>query len=581
MKFQLLIALLPPLSALASGQVSIFEGSAGQPGDVVVVGQTQMRPTELRGVTLLPLDFVGRTQLTELAEGEARLRADVPGASRLVLPGERGSLYKFRRAEPSGGAAFGYFLVRPSGHATLLFELPGTGPAGNDDPLPEHIAVATDGRAFLVASVPAAGGDLWEIQLVGIAINRTLHLGPIDFEKNGLALLASWGIGVARDGVHRFDRVVGGRANSVPLTFTPTWFGPDVVRSADGSTVAFLAGADVTQARVLTCRRLGGAVVASERPMKIPGAGFLPESPAGPALALSTDGSWVAWRAEGTSREVFVRETRSGPRAPSQHITGPADFNYTLNDTGVISFFDHDSAVLAAGRGQSDGIARGDLFRIDLAPGGFTVRNLSLTSGISQPPFDYGTLRTSDGLFQIPGSSPAFLLHDRAGTERLLRVDVAGGVTDVLDRVESLDSIDVVGSHLVAGVTRPPGVDDPVLESLNLVQIPSGGMGATVVRLPFGCHLSRTTGLRSGNLFTAVLEFPTGERLGRLRVPSPSGIAATPSLLNFGPTTSFSSEGAVLATVHVARDRTAFAWSDLGTSVLKVTRVESFLLPGL
>jgi len=82
-------------------------------------------------------------------------------------------------------------------------------------------------------------------------------------------------------------------------------------------------------------------------------------------------------------------------------------------------------------------------------------------------------------------------------------------------------------------------------------------------------------------VFAAVLEFQTGERLGRIRVPSPSGISVSPSLLEFGPTTGLSDQGAILATVELARERAAFSWSDVGTSVLRFNRVESFLLPGL
>jgi hypothetical protein len=582
MKILQLIALLSSSSALAFAQVSVFESAPGLPGSVVVVATSEFRPSELQGITLLPLDCTARTRLTELMEGNARLRSDVPGASRLLLPGERGSLYKYSRVGLGGRATFGFFLVRPVGIATPLFELGGTGIAGTDDPFPENLAVAVDGRSFLVASNVAAGGDLWEINLVGTAINRTSNLPPLNFGKNGLALLGTWGLGVAANGVYRFDRVLGGVASVVSLPISPLWFGPDVVRSADESTVAFLAGADGTHVRVLTCHRTGGSVPASDSAMNIPGAGFLPEDPTGPALALSTDGSWVAWRVEGSSRECFVRETRPGPRAPSQLLTGPTAFSNTLNDTGVIAYIDRDSAVLVAGRERSDGIGRGDLYRIDLAsPSGFTATNLTRTSGIIQPPFDYGTLSTGDGLFQVPGPSPAFVMLDGDGAGRMLWTEAAGGTVAFLARVQSLDSLDVTGSFLVAGVTRPPGVDDPLTESLNLIQIPRGGLGATVARLPNGCHLSRTVGSRSRNLFASVLEFPSGERLGRLRVPSTSGISISPSLLTFGPTTGMSAEGAILATVEVARSRAAFSWSDMGTSVLKVSQVETILLPGL
>jgi hypothetical protein len=584
MKFQLLIALFALPAGFANAQVSVYEGTPGRPGNVVVVAHAaELRPTELQQIVLLPVDCTGRTRLTELLDGRARQRTDVPGAARVLLPGERGSIYKYRRDEPGGGATFGYFLVRPSGIATSLFELGGTGPTGDVDPLPANLAVADDGRAFLVASSKEAGGDLWEVSLLGTAINRTPNLAPRDFKKNGLVLLGDWGLGVAGDGVQRFDRTLGGTVRLVNLPILSRWFGPDVVRSADESTVAFLAGDDATRALVLSCRRSGDAVLASDKPMNIPNAGFLPDDPAGPGLALSTNGSWVAWRSTGVTRECFVRETRPGTRAPSQHVTGNPHFDDTLNDTGVIAFFDHDSAVLAAGRDRNDGIGRGDLYRIDLAsPSGFTVTNLTRTSGLTQPPFDYGTLSTGDGLFQVPGLTPSFVLLDRAVTAgRMLWVDATGGTFEFLDRVQSLDSLDVAGSFLVAGVTRPPGVDDPSSDSLNLVQIPAGGLGATVVRLPDGCHLSRTVGSRSRNVFAAVLGFQVGERLGRLHVPSPRGMAVSPLLLTFGPTTGLSAEGAILATVKLTRDRAAFSWSDVSTEILRMTRGESFLLPGL
>ena len=580
MKTQLLIV-LSTLSSLASGQVSIFVGSAGQPGEVLVVGQTQWRPTELMGITLLPLDCVGRTKLTELVEGHARLRTDIPGAARLLLPGDRGSLYKYRRESTGDGASFGFFLVRPSGIPCTLFELGGTGIMMEDDPFPGNLAVCPDGRTFLVASSREAGGDLWEVTLTATATNRTSQLPPLDFAKNGLVLLDKWGLGVARDGVYRFDRALnGGGARSVDLPIIASWFGPDVVHSADQSTVAFLAGDQPERAFVLAARRRSLASLVSDRAMNIPNAGFLPEDPSGPALALSTDGSWAAWRAVGISREVFAGEVRLGLPGPSQHVTGASHFGYTLNDTGVISFFDHDSAVLVAGRELRPGIDRGDLFRIDVTPDGFTARNLTQTSSISQPPFDYGTLSTDDGLFQVPWSSSSFVTLDR-GTGRLLWVDAGGRVTEFVDRVQSLDSLDVTGTYMVAGITRPPGVDDPLTETLNIVQIPGGGLGATLIPLPNGCHLTRTVGSRTLNLFSAVLELPGGERLGRFEVPSPSGMSVSPALLTFGPTTGLSPDGAVLATVRVALEQAAFSWTEYGTTLLKMTRGESFLLPGL
>jgi len=582
MKLHRTAALFLSFSA-ASAQVSVFEGRPGEAGDVVIVAGTQQRPVELQDIVLLPLDSVGRTRLTELLEGRARRREDVPGAARLLLPDGRGSLYKFRRDQAGGGASFGFFLVRPGGIASALFELPGTGTTGAADPFPGHLAVAADGRAFLVASAPAAGGDLWEVDLLGRATNRTSHVGALSFGKNGLALLGSWGLAVAEDDVYRFERTSGGLARSVDLPIDADWFGPDVVASADESTLAFLAGSTPTRVRVLTARRSGDAVLASESSMNVPGAGFLPEDRTGPALALSSDGSWVAWRAEGTySRELFVRETRGGSRPPRQQLTSDANFYYTLNDTGVIAFFDRDSAVLFVGREQSGDIGIGDFYRVDLAASAAPAfANLTGTSGITQVPFDYGTLDTAHALVQVPGAASAFVVHAGDAPGHLLWVEAQGSARTLLDGVSSLETLDVCGTHLVAGVRRPAGTVDPLLETLGLLQIPPGGLGASYVRLPDGCHLDRTVGTRAHDVFAAVLSFVGGERMGRMRVPGTSTLQATPGLLAFGPTTGLSSQGAVLATVELSRELATFSWSEQGASVLGVTRVETFLLPGL
>jgi hypothetical protein len=551
---------------------------------VVVVSASEERPPALQGIELLPVDCTGRTQLTALRTDLPQRLSDVPGAARIVLPNDQGSLYKFRRAQGGASAAFGLFVVEPRGAARTVLELNGTGPAGNSDPIPEKLALAPDGTALLVATTEAAGGDLWEVDLRnGASINRTAHTDALGFGRGGLCLLRGWGVGVAEQGVYRFERVPTARAKEVDLPVPTRWFGPDVVASADESTVAFLAGDDSSHALVFVCQRAGDASQASERAMRIPGAGFLPEDPSGPALALSTDGSWVAWRAEDSSRECFTHPTRPGSRGPDTHVTGPANFDNTLNDTGVIAFFDPDSAVLVTGRRDSSGISRGDVFRFDLgAQGSLSVSNLSRTSGISQPPFDYGTLATADGLFEVSGAaSPSYFMLDRGSRGRLLWVEADGRVVEVLDRVEEIESATTVGSYLVAGIVRPPGVDDPVEDSLNLVQIPTRGQSSIVVKLPNGCHLTRAVGSATHSLFASVLEFDTGERLGRLKVPSPTGVSLSPSLVFYGPAIGLSPDGSVLATVQLGTDEAAFAWSDLGTQLLRIQHGQGFLLPGL
>jgi hypothetical protein len=581
MKLYARIALLAaPLGGL-SAQVSVFEREFGQPvGDVLVL-RGGHRPSALQDIQLLALEVVGRTRLNELLPGATRRNADIPGAARLILPNERGSLYHYRRAEPGGAATFGYFFVDGSGEARSVFELPGTGATGTVDPFLARLAVGPSGSVLLVATTVEAGGDLWEIYLSNAnAVNRTSNLAPLAFKRGGLALLGTFGVGVADQGVFRFERGLSARASAVRIPRVVPAFGLDVVTSADQSTVAFLAGDTSNRLHVFTCRRTGDAVQASDTAMRIPGAGFLPDERSGPHLALSTDGSWVAWRRDSSSAEVYARETRPGTR-PDLHVSADAHFEDTLNDTGVIAFFDPDSFVMVAGRDDDGDISKSDLFAVDLTTSGPTARNVSRTSGDLTPPFDYGDLETSEGLWRLPGAQLSFLAYDDNLGGRMLRFDSAGVREVVLGPVQSVDSLAVAGNHLVAEVTRPPGVDDPLLPSLNLVQFPTVGTGALVLALPIGRRLSREASLGSHDLFGAVLELETGgEWLGRLSVPTLSGSPLGTQPRNYGPTTALTHDGTLFASVLISSRQVILSWSDLGVRTHRYSPSGSFLLPG-
>jgi hypothetical protein len=581
MRIRALIAVVG-LSNLLSAQVAVFERDSGIPeGSVVVLG-APAAPASLQGIRLLQLELVGRTRLTEGLPGAARIAWDVPGAARLVLPFERGSLYKYRRALPAGGAVFGYFLTTPAGDARPVFELPGTGLSGANDPLPGRIAVEGSGRSILVASSFDAGGDLWEIDLfLPAAVNRTPQLPPKNFGRSGLALLGTWGVGVSDEGVYRFDRLANAVAQPVALPSPLGWFAQDVVSSEDGSTIAFIAGDSINMARVFTCRRAGSVRAGSDAPMRIPGAGFLPEDPSGPALALSSDGSWIAWRKEASSRECYARQTGAGPRPPAIHLTGSTHFDNTLNDTGVIAFFAPNSMIMAAGRHATDGIEKADVYRIDLGVNGIVASNLTLTSAISSPPFDYGTLRAWEGLFQVTASpQPNFLCYDRSSGGRLLAFDAQGTTQVVLGQVDSLDSLHRVGPYLVVEVARPPGVDHPTLGSINLVQIPLDGTAPTILAIPEGCRITRESSAPIP-IFSGVLELQGGgELLGRVAVPAPVGTSSTGLPRLFGPTTWTAPDGAVYATMQSGLRRQVIRFSGSGSSTLRNSPGGTFVLPG-
>ena len=69
---------------------------------------------------------------------------------------------------------------------------------------------------------------------------------------------------------------------------------------------------------VFVFERVGDGIQVTNDPSELSGAGFLPESSAGPYLALSEDGSVAAWRCEGVTREAFVQAVPE----PVAHVPG-------------------------------------------------------------------------------------------------------------------------------------------------------------------------------------------------------------------------------------------------------------------
>ena len=569
------------LASTAGAQVSLFQSSPTGRGDVLVLGQGfDSRPADLQGIELLSLECIGRTRLEELSPDACRRLSDVPGAARLVLPRERGSLYRYRRRDDAG-SAYGYFLIDRGGGAFSLFELRGTGPTGNDDPLTRRVAVGRDARSFLVASSPEAGGDVYEVELArhGV-VNRTENVPPLDVTRNGLALLTDFGVVVSTTGVYRFERQPFAQVEALTLPTPRNWYGSDVVTSADQSTVAFVAGTGQDRALVFTLGRTGPILQSSERSMPIRGAGFLPDAQGGPWMALSSDGSYVAWCSD---EEAFVHETGFGARSVDTHLSGDATLESTLNDTGVLAFFDADSLLFAGGREGSEGVEKADLFRIDLTRGSsaFAITNLTRTSGQTNPPFDYGTLRVRDGLRLVPGTGE-LLLHERKPDDHgfLRRVTSAGAVSTLLDHVSAFETADVAGRFLAVTVTRPPGVDDPLLERRSLLQIPLAGTAPIPILLPAGSRLSRRVGSRSFDRFAGVLEFTGYEQIGRIGLPAPAGLGISALGLLFGPTTGALADGSFVGTTSVAGLPLVFRWSDQDLSVLRFG-VPGFVLPGV
>ncbi|HEX6885030.1 MAG TPA: hypothetical protein VF530_16765 [Planctomycetota bacterium] len=585
------------LAVLGQAQVTVFRGPSGGVGNVWTrpAGQAATRPPQLQGIQLLPVDVASRAAFTQFQPGETRLETDVPGASRLVLPQGQGSLYRYRRSH-AGGTDFGYFVVRASGVAQPLATFPGAGPSGNGDPIPNPVAVARDGGALLVATTLAAGGDLFEIELATGSV-RALSAGlpPLDVLPRGVALLSDWGAAVTTRGVFRFVRG-GGQALIVPLHprarpgalggnpaapvgVTLTHFGNGLVGSADGSTMAVIAGTSPSLMHVFTFRLGGPAICVNDVPAAITDPGFGTE--AGPTLALSPEGGRAAWKTiDPVSGEIFSRLVPSQPTPPEVQLTADAHFTDTLNDTGVIAFFDRDSVMMIVGEPNgAGGIEKGDLYRVTFPLGGGqpAFSNLSNTSGDAVAPFDFkGELETSDGIFQIPGQTGSvYFVDGSSGQGEVYRLNGATGqVALVRSGVAQLDFIERAGSSFVLGILH----DAPAQRELLRIPFdhaqPTSTLGLFTSTTLFPTHAGNPAGIFAGT-------FTTGGARRIFQIDLGSGTGHTlPDVLPFGPVLGFDGNGAVLTSFSLAGASFAFSWVPGGGELYPAMPLGSIVLPG-
>src|ERR1700752_4871264 len=86
------------LAGVASAQATVFRAPPGLKGDVLVFPAPEAIPSlpaELQGIVLLPIDAVGRYAFREFQPDQPRLVTDGPLASRIRLPQNQGSLYRY------------------------------------------------------------------------------------------------------------------------------------------------------------------------------------------------------------------------------------------------------------------------------------------------------------------------------------------------------------------------------------------------------------------------------------------------------------------------------------------------------
>ena len=574
-----LIAILGVLTAGAAHSQSVYLGPDAGPGLVVQL-DAGIGTTVLDGVHFLPLEISGRTLLDSLDPSRPRLIEDVPGANRVRLPGDQGSLYRYSSARPTGDV-FGFLVVDSAGTARVAFEVHGYGPEGSLDPLEGFCAI--EGSTLWVTSVPEVGGDLYEIDLaLGTAKNRTTGQAPLAFHSRGLALFPTYGIAMTQTGPLRLDRA-GSPAH--PLDFDgvpPLWFAPDVVSSEDGSTFAFVAGDSATSTHVFYGRGDGPIRRASETPTGLTHAGFAYDTRKGPWLSLSTDGSVCAWITQGASRELFVRRIDAAVPAPEFHVTHDQRFTDTLNDSGVISFFSPDALVCLVGDESGSSLAQiesADVFRVDvLADATTDVRNLSNTSGDAVAPFlYYGRLSSVGGVWRVPGFDGLVAMDDV--DQAVVAVDWNGGVSHLVDGVVTIEGIYQVGDEAVLQALMAAPTEDEQYAALYRLA-PLTGLVEPLGELTPGGTFTPPA-IHPAGLFASV---GTGGGdagwLGCFVVPMGVRALLSPLPLTYGPTQGFAPGGELLTTIEFLGTSYFLEWSAAGVEFFGQVP-HGFVLPGL
>jgi hypothetical protein len=402
-------------------------------------------------------------------------------------------------------------------------------------------------------------------------------------------LLPTFGAAVSRTGAVRFAR--GGTAALVRME--PPWrrasltanvpvqpltyFGNGIVRSADGRTLAVIAGVAADQAHVFTFGERGGAVAVNDTPAPIADPGF--GTQASPTLALAPDGSRAAWKTRALTGEIYSRSVSRVPVPGELHVTGDQDFDDTLNDTGVISFFDTNKLVLLVGEGNGVGGVEGaDLYVADFAGGGTStaLTNLSATSGDAAAPFlEKGDLETSDGIYQVPGRLQ-FVYHvDRSsGQGSVYHLDgVTGQIDELRAGIERLDWIEAAGTSFYAGLWHDQPSRRELIEIPFDHALPTRSLGFFDLSQTF----ARVAG--SAGTFAGILNVGTSQRLGQLSTTS-GAAALLPAASTFGPVLGFDGAGAVLASVQTSQRTHFVSWSLGGLLDLYGSAPVGLVLPG-
>ena len=483
-----LLALFAAVLPVAA-QSSLIAREHGATHDLHAIDSVTGQATlEAGGLTFLPLDLQGYPVSERLLPGRpVQLSAPLPGV-RLPL---HGSLF---RVQTGGQTAL--LHARADGATSLRAATRDVGAPA----LLAGLTVSPDGDAALLASEPTAGGDVFWLDLTGdaAAVDLTAGLPPLAVEPASLRLHADTAWFVADGTLHVVDLLAGTAptAFSLPLAVGEQLL-PELATSADGRSVAVIAESTPDRRRLFVAT--AGGAVSELTGMPVPLSAPSYDQPAGPLLALSSDGSCVAWRQRLATQELFVQRLDL-PTAPVQ-VTADGNFIDTIDNVAVLGFIGPAILVFAAGElpgplepGKAIGSA--DFFLQDTTTG--STFNVTQTSGVPAPPFTAkGELEVMQGVYEPGGQRLLLDVDPNSGDSALLGVPLDGspGLHDLLPNLAEPPLLVRVGDQLLVSSLRDPGSGLPLRE---LHLLPPGGQPQLLVSLPGSVQFDRFASLRDG-----------------------------------------------------------------------------------
>lgn len=367
----------PSLESVAVESVDLETGAT-----VKVLGPAELIPTRVSGHS-------GREALSR---GIPRELEPAPGSCIATLPdGARGRVLHYRQ-----GTRFGFLRIDATGRADVLLERDGLGAQKLIDPFDSTIGVARDGSAVVISAPrnPAAGaadGFLWQVRLKGPSPSpHLLASGPtIRVAGESLTLVEGLLFAVNDAQLLRFDLDPPSPPTSIALPPSggevPTTLVPQIAVSREGNRIAVIAGSsDVATDVYLVSTKSGAAVNLTNAPGIVKPPFSTPGDPKAPYLAMSDDGSQIAWQWKvGWEHELFLTDV-TGAAPVHTHVTKAPDFEtYIDTVSGLLGSGSRMLFVAGSSYAGAFDVYRANLDDEDSPP----ILNLTKTSGQATPPF--------------------------------------------------------------------------------------------------------------------------------------------------------------------------------------------------